>query len=99
VTARQLAAGDRAPFEQIGLLGADDPAVQLDQARSSFAGGDLVGAAGLAHAARERLQAAARDGLVRLVSALVVAVALLIGLVWLVRRRRQVRSDGYTAGP
>lgn len=99
VTARQLAAGDRSPFEQIGLLGADDPAVQLDQARSAFAGGDLVGAAGLAHTARERLQAAARDGLVRLVSALVVAVALLIGLVWLVRRRRQARSDGYTAGP
>jgi hypothetical protein len=28
-----------------------------------------------------------------------VGVALLIGLVWLVRRRRQARIDGYTAGP
>ena len=99
VTARQLSAGERSPVEQVGLLGSADPNVQLDEARSAFAGGDLVGAAELARGARERLQDAGRDGLVRLVSAGAVAVALVVGLAWLVRRRRQPRIGGYTAGP
>jgi hypothetical protein len=98
-TARGLVAGARSPVEQMGLLGGADPNVQLDEARSAFAGGDIVGAGELAREARDRLRGAARDGLVRLVSAAAVGVALLIGLVWLVRRRRQARIDGYTAGP
>lgn len=98
-TARRLVTGQRSPLEQAGLLGGDDPSAQLDEARTAFAEGDLVGASELATDARQRLQDAGRDGLVRLASAVAVLVALLIGLIWLVRRRRQVRNDSYTAGP
>jgi hypothetical protein len=97
--ASALVAGERSPVEQVGLLGGDDPKAQLDEARTAFAEGDLVGASELASTALEDLQQAGRDGLVRLASAAIVLVALVAGLVWLARRRRQRRIDGYTAGP
>jgi len=89
----------RSPVEQIGLLGGADPRASLDEARSAFAGGDLVGASELANTALDRLQQAGRDGLVRLVSAVVILIAMVVALIWLVRRGRQRRIGGYTAGP
>jgi hypothetical protein len=89
----------RSPLEQVGLLGGEEPGAMLDEARSAFAAGDLVGASELANTALDRLQDAGRDGLVRLVSAVVVAVVALIAVARLVRRRRQRRIDGYTARP
>ena len=97
--ARARLAEDRSPVEQVGLLGGEAPQAQLDEARTALAEGDLVGASELASSALGRLQVAGRDGLVRLVSALVVLVALLAGVIWLVRRRRQLPVDGYTARP
>ena len=98
-SARDLMAKPRGPLERIGLLGSDDPAAQLDEAQVAFAEGDLVGAGDLSSVALNGLQDAGRDGLVRLVSGVVVLVLLIAGTIWLVRRRRQSRIDGYTGAP
>jgi hypothetical protein len=89
----------RSAVEQAGLLGGQDPGAMLNEARSAFTEGDLVGASKAASDALDRLRDAGRDGLVRLASAGAVLVTVLISLVWLVRRRRQRRVGGYTAGP
>jgi hypothetical protein len=99
VAASRTVTQPRSPVEQVGLLGAPDPAATLAEARAAFSAGDVVGASGLASDALDRLRDAGRDGLVRLVSAAVVLLAALGGLVWLVRRRRQRPIPGYTAGP
>jgi hypothetical protein len=95
--ARRLETAPRSPVDQVGLLGQEDPGATLDEARLAFAEGDLVGARELVQSALDRLQQAGRDGLIRLVSLIAVAVALVFGMVWLARRRGAVRSARYTA--
>ncbi|HYM52800.1 MAG TPA: hypothetical protein VEW45_04850 [Candidatus Dormibacteraeota bacterium] len=82
--------------KRVGLLGGTEPSALLDDAAALFAAGDLRGAAEAVDAARARLDGAAADGLVRLVSAAVVLI-LVLALAVLVRRRR--RGSGYTAPP
>ena len=91
--------GSRSLVQQVGLLGGSQPDALLAEARVLFAGGDLVGAAEASSEARDRLQLAGQDGLVRLVSAVVVAGLLVLLAISLVRRRRNARSSGYTARP
>jgi hypothetical protein len=97
--AQQLLDASRSPVQQVGLLGGSQPDALLAEARVLFSGGDLVGAAEASTEARDRLQHAWQDGLVRLVSAVVVAGLLLLMAISLVRRRRHARSSGYTARP
>ena len=47
VTAREHAAADRSPLQEVGLLGGREPDAMLAEAQSLFADGDLVGAADL----------------------------------------------------
>ena len=89
----------RSPVEQVGLLGGAEPDVLLAEARELFAGGDLRGAAEASAEVRDRLQRAGQEGLVRIASAAVVGILLLMLAISLVRRRRQAESSGYTARP
>jgi hypothetical protein len=97
--ARGLQDASPSPVEQVGLLGGDQPDALLDEARTSFAEGDLVGANAAATEARDRLRNAGQDGLVRIASAIVVGVLLSMLAIAQVRRRGRVRSSGYTARP
>ncbi len=83
-------------IERVGLLGGTEPSEHLAMAATLFAEGDLRGAAEEVEAVRTRLDGAATDGLVRLVSALAV-LAVLLALAIAVARRR--RAKGYTARP
>jgi hypothetical protein len=94
-----LESADRSLVEQVGLVGGGEPAATLAEAKGAFEQGDLIGSADLSGDALERLQRAGQDGLVRLASAAVMVVALLVLAVSLARRRRRVRGSGYTAGP
>ncbi|HYN62988.1 MAG TPA: hypothetical protein VES36_00170 [Candidatus Limnocylindrales bacterium] len=89
----------RSLVEQVGLAGGDQPAAKLAEANVAFAEGDLIGAADLSADALDRLQRAGQDGLVRMASAAVVAVALPVLAISLARRRRRARASGYTARP
>ena len=79
VAARERAAADRSPLEEVGLLGGRGPDAMLTEAQSLFADGDLVGAADLSASASHRLERAATDGVVRLAAVLVLAGVLLHG--------------------
>jgi hypothetical protein len=94
-----LASAERSPVEEVGLLGGDEPADVLAEAKVAFAQGDLIGAAELSSGALDRLQRADQDGLVRVASAAIVLVALLVLAMSLARRRRRARGSGYTARP
>jgi hypothetical protein len=94
-----LANAERSPVEQVGLLGGDEPAVRLAQAKVAFAQGDLIGAADISAGSLDRLQRAGQDGLVRLASAAIVLAALLMLAFSQARRRRRTRGSGYTARP
>jgi hypothetical protein len=83
----------------VGLLGGDEPAVRLAQAKVAFAQGDLIGAADISAGSLDRLQRAGQDGLVRLASAAIVLAALLMLAFSQARRRRRTRGSGYTARP
>jgi hypothetical protein len=98
-TARDRLRQPVTPVDRIGLLGGDDPRATLDEAAGAFGDGDLVGASQLTSDALDRLHNAGRNGLVRLISAVIVLAALLVAAVWLIRRRRQRRMPGYTAAP
>ncbi|HEX6475311.1 MAG TPA: hypothetical protein VF114_09550 [Candidatus Limnocylindria bacterium] len=95
----QRVADDRSPLEAVGLLGGTDPEATLVQAKSLFADGDLVGAADLAADATDRLDRAATDGVVRILSILVLGGVLLFVGVRQARRRGGAGADRYTAGP
>jgi hypothetical protein len=99
VAARERATADRSPLEAVGLLGGQEPAAMLDEARSLFADGDLVGAADLSAAASDRLERAATDGVVRLAAVLVLAGVLLVVGTRQARRRGATGMDRYTARP
>ena len=58
VTAREHAAADRSPLEEVGLLGGREPDAMLAEAQSLFADGDLVGAADLSASSSRRLERA-----------------------------------------
>jgi hypothetical protein len=99
VAARQRAAADRSPLEEVGLLGGRGPDAMLDDAQSLFADGDLVGAGDLSAAVSRRLDGAATDGLVRLAAVVVLAGVLLLVGVRQARRRGEAGTDRYTARP
>jgi len=99
IAARERAAADRSPLEEVGLLGGREPDAMLTEAQSLFADGDLVGAAELSAAASHRLERAATDGVVRLAAVLVLAGVLLVVGVRQARRRGATGTDRYTARP
>jgi hypothetical protein len=98
------AVGERGLLERIGLAGGDDPDALLRSANAAFAEGDLRAAADAIEDAATRLEHARTEGLVRVVAALVVVVAL-VALAWTVLRRSRPRPLGdrpgsdYTAAP
>ncbi|HEX5578065.1 MAG TPA: hypothetical protein VFY43_00175 [Candidatus Limnocylindria bacterium] len=96
---RRRAAADRSPLAEVGLLGGDAPDAMLAEAESLFADGDLVGAADLAAGATERLDRAASDGIVRILSVLVLVGVLVMVGVRQARRRGGAGADRYTARP
>jgi hypothetical protein len=99
VEAAALSSGERTIVEQVGLLGGEDPGAALSEARILFGEGDLIGAAELSGDARDRLDRAGQDGLVRLASAVVVVVALVVLALSLARRRSRADVARYTARP
>jgi len=99
VTAREHAAADRSPLEEVGLLGGREPDAMLAEAQTLFADGDLVGAADLSTSSTRRLERAATDGAVRLAAVAVLTGVLLLVGVRQARRRRTTGTDRYTARP
>ena len=85
---------ERSFIERIGLIGGPDPDVELNRANGRFADGDLRGAIEAVSEAQRIVAAAEMGGIVRIVSAVLVAVLLLALAVVLVRRRAS-----YTARP
>lgn len=92
-TAAQVNA-ERTFLERIGLIGGPDPASQLNLANARFAEGDLTGSVEAIGEAQRIAGAAEIGGIVRIVSAVLVAILLLGLAVLLVRRRAS-----YTAAP
>ena len=78
----------RSLIERVGLLGVPEPSAQLAGANALFAAGDLTGAAAATAQARRSLDQAATAGWLRIVSALVVLVAVVALLVALASRGR-----------
>ena len=85
---------ERSFIERIGLIGGPDPDVELNRANGRFADGDLRGAIDAVSEAQRIVAAAEMGGIVRIVSAVLVAILLLALAVVLVRRR-----SSYTARP
>lgn len=85
---------ERSFIERMGLIGGPDPDVELNRANGRFADGDLRGAIDAVSEAQRIVAAAEMGGIVRIVSAVLVAVLLLALAVVLVRRR-----SSYTARP
>ena len=85
---------ERSFIERIGLIGGPDPDVELNRANGRFADGDLRGAIDAVSEAQRIVAAAEMGGIVRIVSAVLVAILLLALAVVLVRRRAS-----YTARP
>ena len=84
-------------LQAVGLLGTS-PASDLDRARTLFASGDLAGSAAAADLATATWMSAADVGRGRVVSAALLVLALVLGLLLFAvsrsgrRRRRQVAS-------
>jgi hypothetical protein len=78
-------------FERIGLLGGTDPSELLASANGLFAEGNLRGAAEAISEARGRLEAAQLNGLLRLLSVVLLAIVLVAAAFYLVRRQRAAR--------
>lgn len=85
-TARDLN-GERTFLERIGLIGGQDPAEQLNVANGRFADGDLRGAIDAVSEAQRIAASAETGGIVRIASAGLVALLVLVFAVLLVRRR------------
>lgn len=86
--------GERTFIERVGLIGGPDPAVELNLANGRFADGDLRGAVEAISEAGRIVTAAEAGGMVRIASAGLVAVLVLVVAALLVRRR-----SAYTAAP
>ncbi|HEX7171223.1 MAG TPA: hypothetical protein VF365_01305 [Candidatus Limnocylindria bacterium] len=86
VTAEEVN-GERSFLERIGLIGGPDPAAELNVANGRFADGDLRGAIESIGEAQRIVASAETGGIVRIVSAVLVAVLVLVLAVLLVRRR------------
>ena len=84
--------GQRTFLERIGLIGGADPGVALNLANGQFADGDLDEAVGSIAEAERIVSSAATSGIVRIASALLLALLVLGVAVLLVRRR-----SSYTA--
>jgi hypothetical protein len=74
-------------LERIGLIGGQDPAEQLNVANGRFADGDLRGAIDAISEAQRIAASAETGGIVRIASAALVALLVLVLAVLLVRRR------------
>ena len=77
----------RSFLERVGLIGGPDPASQLTVANGHFADGDLRGAAEAISEAQRILASAESGGVVRLASAVLIAISLAVLAVLLFRRR------------
>ena len=78
---------ERSFLERIGLIGGQDPADQLSVANGRFADGDLRGALEAVSEAQRIAASAETGGIVRIASAVIVALLVLALAVLLVRRR------------
>lgn len=78
---------ERTFLERIGLIGGEDPADQLNVANGRFADGDLRGAIEAIAEAQRIATSAETGGIVRIASAAIVALLVLVLAVLLVRRR------------
>lgn len=85
---------ERSLIERIGLIGGPDPSAQLTQASGRFADGDLRTAVNAIAEAERIVGSAATAGIVRIASAVLLALIVLGIAVFLVRRR-----SSYTAAP
>ncbi|MDQ2674984.1 MAG: hypothetical protein M3Y40_10050, partial [Chloroflexota bacterium] len=83
---------ERSFLERIGLIGGQDPADQLNIANGRFADGDLRGAIDAISEAQRIAASAETGGIVRIASAAVVALLVLVLAVLLVRRRATYTS-------
>jgi hypothetical protein len=90
---QERAATDRSLLEEVGLLGGTAPEAMLAEAGSLFADGDLVGAADLSAGATDRLDRAATDGVVRILSVIVLVGVLVLVGVRQARRRGVAGAD------
>lgn len=86
--------GPRSFLARVGLLGGVDPATQLALANGRFADGDLPGALDAIGEAERLADAAETNGLVRLISLVLVVVLLVVVAIAIFRRRAS-----YTAAP
>lgn len=81
------------PIQQVGLIG-ETPDVQLDNARTAFAAGDLEGSAREAIRAEATWNGAWEVGRNRIATSAGIALLALLGLAWLVTRwRGRRRAD------
>ena len=85
---------ERSFLERIGLIGGDDPSARLNQASGQFAEGQLRAAVDAIAEAERIVDSAATAGVVRILSAVLLAVIVLGIAIFLVRRR-----SSYTAAP
>lgn len=85
---------ERSFVERIGMVGGPDPADQLALANGRFAEGDLTGAVDAIAEAQRIVEAAGTGGIVRIASAALIAIILLVLAALLYRRRAS-----YTAAP
>ena len=86
--------GPRSFLARLGLVGGTDPATQLALANGRFADGDLPGALDAIGDAERLAAAAETNGIVRLISLILVVVLLVIVAIAIFRRRAS-----YTAAP
>jgi hypothetical protein len=84
--------GERSFLERIGLIGGQDSADQLNVANGRFADGDLRGAIDAVSEAQRIVASAETGGIVRIASAAIVALLVLVLAVLLVRRRAAYTS-------
>jgi len=94
VSAADRVNASRSLLERLGLIGGPDPAAQLALAQGRFTDGDLRGALAAIADAQRIVAAAQTSGIVRIISLLLVVVAL-AGATLIVFRRRA----SYTAAP
>jgi hypothetical protein len=86
--------GERTFIERVGLVGGTDPAAELALANGRFADGDIAGSVEAIAEAQRIVASAQTGGIVRVASAALIAIILLVLAALLYRRRAS-----YTAAP